>query len=170
MYLRPATLPDAAKLAPLAEYTFRHTYEAYNTPQDMELECARNFSLQALQAQLQNEAYSFWLVFASGHLIAYAKYTWQASFTHIPGHQQALEVSRIYVHPAHKGKGAGQLLLRHSHLLARYAGKTAIMLGVWQQNQAAIHFYQKMGMQQVGITTYVLGTDEQTDWVMMKQI
>ena len=41
--IRPARVPDAPWLAALAERTFRDTYGAFNTPEDMERYVAEHF-------------------------------------------------------------------------------------------------------------------------------
>lgn len=45
-----------------------------------------------------------------------------------------------------------------------------IWLGVWEHNQKALRFYEKMGYEHFGEHTFLLGDDVQTDYLMKKYI
>lgn len=77
-----------------------------------------------------------------------------------------LQISRIYVHPEAKGQGIGRILMAAAKAHAAEYGHDYLWLGVWQQNEAAIAFYKKMGFAIIGTDTFVLGKDPQLDWLM----
>lgn len=54
-------------------------------------------------------------------------------------------IQMLFIHPDHRGKGAGRLLLHHA-IHALRANK----VDVNEQNEQAIGFYQKMGFHTVG--------------------
>ena len=54
------------------------------------------------------------------------------------------------------------------HALAR--GAHAIWLSVWERNPRAQAFYLKSGFRQAGTKPFVVGTDVQTDWVMVRSL
>ncbi len=45
----------------------------------------------------------------------------------------------------------------------------AIWLGVWEKNQNAIAFYEKMGFQKTGEHVFQMGDERQIDWVMTRK-
>jgi ribosomal protein S18 acetylase RimI-like enzyme len=45
-----------------------------------------------------------------------------------------------------------------------------IWLGVWELNPRAIKFYEKNGFYKVGTHLFQMGSDEQTDLLMQKEI
>jgi ribosomal protein S18 acetylase RimI-like enzyme len=50
---------------------------------------------------------------------------------------------------------------------ARARGARTLWLGVWERNERAKSFYRKCGFRDVGSQPFVLGTDVQTDRVMV---
>ena len=53
---------------------------------------------------------------------------------------------------------------------ARHLGGIAIWLGVWERNPRAIAFYEKCGFRDVGSQLFIVGSDPQTDRVMVRSI
>jgi ribosomal protein S18 acetylase RimI-like enzyme len=49
-------------------------------------------------------------------------------------------------------------------------GKDAVWLGVWDRNERAIRFYESWGFHRVGSQPFLLGSDLQTDLVMVRRI
>jgi ribosomal protein S18 acetylase RimI-like enzyme len=47
-------------------------------------------------------------------------------------------------------------------------GHRSVWLGVWEHNPRAIAFYERWGFVDVGEKSFVLGTDRQTDRVMVR--
>jgi len=48
--------------------------------------------------------------------------------------------------------------------------KKKIWLGVWEKNENALAFYNKMGFVQTGTHFFYMGDEEQTDIIMMKTL
>jgi ribosomal protein S18 acetylase RimI-like enzyme len=53
---------------------------------------------------------------------------------------------------------------------ARKAEHDVVYLGVWEHNPRAIAFYRKWGFEKVGEHVFLLGDDEQTDWLMLRPL
>ena len=53
---------------------------------------------------------------------------------------------------------------------ARRRGARELWLGVWERNARAQAFYRKCGFEKVGTQIFVVGTDPQTDHVMMRNL
>ena len=79
-----------------------------------------------------------------------------------------IELKRIYVAKAWQGRRVAQALMDASLDAARARGARTLWLGVWERNPRALAFYEKYGFTRVGEQTFVLGNDEQTDWLFAR--
>ncbi|GMS48098.1 hypothetical protein NUITMVRE34_13780 [Enterococcus gallinarum] len=61
-------------------------------------------------------------------------------------------------------------MLSFAEEFAKAKQKTSLWLGVWEHNANALAFYNKMGFRRVGSHSFFMGDDEQTDYLMEKQI
>ena len=48
--------------------------------------------------------------------------------------------------------------------------KQEIWLGVWEKNEKALCFYKKQGFYKIGEHSFFMGDDEQTDYIMRKDL
>lgn len=82
----------------------------------------------------------------------------------------AMEVERIYIKPGNKRKGYGSDLMNFTVAQAEDAGINEIWLGVWEHNDPAKAFYDKMGFKEISDHVFQLGTESQRDLIMMKSL
>jgi ribosomal protein S18 acetylase RimI-like enzyme len=68
------------------------------------------------------------------------------------------------------GPGIGSLIIEHIETVARQEGMQSIWLGVWEKNHRAIAFYDRHGFKPFGSHVFILGTDEQTDILLRKDL
>ncbi|MEO8035036.1 MAG: GNAT family N-acetyltransferase [Acidobacteriota bacterium] len=81
-----------------------------------------------------------------------------------------VELLRFYVdRPAH-GSGLAHQLMETVLDAARELGGRALWLGVWERNPRAMAFYRKCRFRDAGSHQFVVGTDSQTDRIMVKQL
>jgi ribosomal protein S18 acetylase RimI-like enzyme len=80
-----------------------------------------------------------------------------------------IEIDRLYVASQHIGARVGAMLMQHCLDHAAAMGKDFVWLNVWEQNARAIRFYERWGFERVGSVPYILGTDLQTDFVMVRR-
>ena len=66
-----------------------------------------------------------------------------------------------------QGQGVAQRLMEAVHTAASELGGQSIWLCVWERNPRAIAFYVKSGYRDVGGAPFILGTDRQTDRVLV---
>jgi ribosomal protein S18 acetylase RimI-like enzyme len=69
-----------------------------------------------------------------------------------------------------QGKGLGRALIEHAIKIAWEKKKTYIWLGVWEKNEKALAFYQKHRFYKIGTHPFFMGDDEQTDYIMRKDL
>ena len=54
--------------------------------------------------------------------------------------------------------------------IAKDLDKSQVWLGVWEQNINAQGFYQHYGFRQVSQHTFSVGNDDQTDYILVKDL
>jgi diamine N-acetyltransferase len=160
---------DCAVLRDLAITTFCDTYQAHNTPENMRDYLATHFSMEQLLSEINHPAMEYYLVEMNNTVVAYLKLNLPTEQTD-QQYPNAVEIERLYVLPAYKGKSIGSLLIHFALDLANKFGLSAVWLGVWERNEAAIAFYKKQGFQVVGTHIFQFGDDAQTDFVMERLI
>ena len=68
------------------------------------------------------------------------------------------------------GTGVGATLMQRALVEAAGRGKDAVWLAVWERNPRAIRFYEEWDFHPTGTQPFLLGTDVQTDLVMVRRI
>jgi diamine N-acetyltransferase len=176
IHVRPATAADAAALSALAEATFRHTFEAENTPEDMDRYVAETFSVAAQAAEIADPNGSVLLAEhrsddgnGSEQLAGYAYVVTGEAPGAVEG-PAPLELKRFYVDQGWHGHGVAHGLMAAVLDEARARGAETLWLGVWERNARAVSFYAKHGFTRVGEHTFVLGDDAQTDWLLARPV
>ncbi len=167
--VRPAGVADAPWLAALAERTFRETYAAENTPENMERYVAVHFGAARQARELADPARLTLVAELDGHAAGYAQLLWSPAPPCVAG-EAPIEVARFYVDRPWHGRGVAQSLM--AGLLERASGVEArtAWLGVWERNPRAIAFYRKSGFVEVGVHEFLLGTDRQRDLVLARPL
>jgi ribosomal protein S18 acetylase RimI-like enzyme len=126
----------------------------------------KGFSNEKLTAELTDKNSEFYFATFEKKVIGYLKINFGASQTELKDNK-ALEIERIYVSKEFHGKRVGQLLYVKAIERAKQQNSDYVWLGVWEENQKAIHFYKKNGFVEFDKHIFKLGNDEQTD-IMMK--
>jgi len=164
--IRRATLSDAQELAALAERTFRETYSATNSPEDMEQHCRRSFGEAIQAAEIENRNIITLVAECQGRLAAYAQVRTSVKAPGCVTENKPGEIQRFYVAGEYQGRGVAQELMSAAIAALYEQGAEVAWLGVWERNPKAIAFYRKMGFEAVGEHIFRLGSDPQRDVVM----
>jgi ribosomal protein S18 acetylase RimI-like enzyme len=167
--LKRCTLDDLPLLRALAEKTFRESFAAYNTAENMENYVRDAFGVEKMKGELENPEMAFYMAVAEGQPIGYIKLNTGGAMTDPQG-EQSMELERIYLLAAYQGKGAGGILLQKAVDCAVAAGKAYLWLGVWDENHRAMNFYEKHGFYRFGQHAFTLGTEIQTDFFFRKDL
>ena len=158
---------DVRLLADLAASTFRETFAAENRPEDMALHVSRAYGVSQQEAELANPEITTLLAEVDGQLAGYAQLRASAVPDSVVG-STPLEVWRFYVAAPWHGRGVAHALMKGVEMEAQAQEVYTLWLGVWERNERAKSFYRKCGFADVGSQVFVLGTDAQTDRIMVR--
>lgn len=163
----PVTLNEIGQLQNIGRATFSETFSSSNSAENMNKYLDEKFSIQKLTAELTETSF-FYFAVDEDKVIGYLKLNTGESQTEVKD-DQGLEIERIYVLESYHGKKIGQLLFEQAITIAHAKGLNYVWLGVWEENQRAIHFYRKNGFVVFDKHLFILGDEVQTD-LMMKKI
>ncbi|MCB9222889.1 MAG: GNAT family N-acetyltransferase [Crocinitomicaceae bacterium] len=156
---------DLNTLFELSNSTFRDTFAAQNTPENLNKYLSDNFNKEKLEKELSNPNSFFYFAKRGGEIVAYLKINIGDAQTE-SFEMRSIEIERIYVRKPFLGMKIGQTLLEFSKEIAHQQQANVIWLGVWEENYPAIAFYQKNGFQVFDRHVFVLGNDHQIDILM----
>ncbi|MBM7868646.1 ribosomal protein S18 acetylase RimI-like enzyme [Clostridium pascui] len=165
LVIKECSLKDIEKIKYISEKTFYETFSNDNTKEDMENYLKENFSYEKLESEIKNNGSKFYVVENNEEAVAYMKLNFDKAQTEL-GHDNTLEVQRIYVSQECKGKHIGKLLIQKSIEIGKGNNLDYIWLGVWENNINAIKFYEKQGFNKFDTHIFKLGEDEQMDNLM----
>jgi ribosomal protein S18 acetylase RimI-like enzyme len=165
--IRVAQVSDAKRLAVLAERTFRATFAAYNTADDMETHCRSSYG-ETIQAGEISSADCVTLVAEHNErLVAYVQLKWGKAPACVAAHSPG-EIHRLYVDEDWHGKGLAHDLMAACLATMNERKTDVAWLGVWERNPRAVSFYRKFDFREVGDQVFWLGADPQMDIVMAR--
>jgi ribosomal protein S18 acetylase RimI-like enzyme len=164
--IRRAVPADAANLAALGARTFEEAFAAQNRPEDMTAYLANTYSEPLQRRELEDPDVVTLLVAESERLIAFAQMR-RGPVPQCVSDPDAIEIARFYVDQQRHGRGVAQTLMDEVIDVAGSLGAATIWLGVWEKNTRAIAFYAKCGFSDVGSHPFLLGSDLQTDRIMI---
>jgi molybdopterin-guanine dinucleotide biosynthesis protein A len=163
--VRQAGPEDAPLLAALGSRLFQEAFAKDNRPEDMARYVGENFAVPILLRELQESGGHMLLLEQDGEPVGWAHL--RPSSADGRGHHP-FEIRRFYVDGRWHGTGAAAALLSAVLQQARATGADAVWLGVWEHNRRAQAFYGKHGFAPVGRQPFQLGSDVQTDDVLLR--
>ncbi len=167
--IRRGTPADARLLADFAARTFSETFAEENRPEDMALHVSTAYGALQQEAELADPEMTTLLAEVDGQLAGYAQLRPNAGPDCVP-RTMPLELLRFYVAAPWQGQGVAHALMKMVLTEAGVRGAQTLWLGVWERNERAKSFYRKCGFIDVGSQHFVLGTDVQTDRVMVRSL
>ena len=84
--------------------------------------------------------------------------------------EKPIELWRFYIAQPWQGQGIAQTLMRRVELEACARGGRTLWLGVWERNNRAKAFYVRNGFIDVGSHVFMVGTDAQTDRILVRPL
>lgn len=165
--IHDVTSAQAAQLAEFGARTFYESFAADNTVDDMRTHLESAWSPEKQLAELRDpDIDTFVIADGSGRWLGFAQLRANKVSEGVPA-QGSIELWRFYVDKPFHGRGVAGGLMDGVKERARRRGATSLWLGVWERNERARAFYAKHGFSQVGRKVFVVGSDPQTDHVLL---
>ncbi len=133
---RPATATDIPQLRDLAGCIWRGSYAGMISQEQIDYMLAWMYSPQKLAQEL-HEGVCWELALLDGAPVGFLALA-------LHGDHDA-ELNKLYLLPAHHGRGLGQQMLAHSLTLARAHGCEELRLRVNKSNARALRAYERAG-------------------------
>ncbi len=159
------TNSDLEQLIAISRETFEAAFKEANDPTDFQNYIDFAFDRDKLLSELENEKSKFYFIKEKEELVGYFKVNEGEAQTDVKDFD-SFELERIYVVESHQGRKIGAAMLQNVLELAKKEGKQYVWLGVWEENTAAIRFYQRFDFKKFDTHPYYIGKDRQTDWLM----
>lgn len=165
-----ANASHASLLAKLALDTFCESFEKINNPDDFKAYTSEAFNEAQIAKEIDEPNSLYVLAYADGELAGYARVRNNDEVNdHFPG-KKTIELQRIYALDKFIGKGVGKALMNYSIELGKKQGAEILWLGVWEHNERAQKFYNKLGFERFSSHVFMMGQDAQTDILMKLKI
>jgi len=169
LQVRQATPADARELAAFAARSFEETYAGDIPAEHIREHLQSAFGVSQQTRELNDGNMVTLLAHRDGALVAYAQLRRQAPPQGIEL-DAPVELQRFYVDRPAQGTGVARELMAAVHALAASLGGRNLWLGVWERNPRAIAFYRKSGFREAGTTDFCVGSDRQTDRVLVATV
>jgi diamine N-acetyltransferase len=157
------------ELQAISKKTFHDAFAWGNVPEVLDNYIESAFKIENLEAELANKNSQFYFAKIDNETVGYFKINVGSAQTEDLD-PNALELQRIYILENHQGKKIGNAILAEVEQLATEQNIKSIWLGVWDRNEKAIAFYEKNGYVKIDSHTFMMGDEEQIDFIMQKQI
>lgn len=167
--IKRVTKDDADALRNISIETFRDTFGSSNTEENLEELFNTAYSVEQLKTELDNKNTEFDFIYVQDQLAGYLKININDAQSEKMNNNY-LEVERIYIRKSFKRHGLGSQLMNYAIKKAQNNHKSALWLGVWEHNPAAIKFYEHYGFKTFSEHIFVVGEDKQRDILMNKSI
>ncbi|KZS48885.1 GNAT family acetyltransferase [Paenibacillus glucanolyticus] len=165
--IKKCTLEDSRQLQEIGYETFNETFKDQNSPGNINAYLERAFNLEQIEKELSNKFSQFFFVYFNNEVAGYLKVNTNDEQSEEMG-DESLEIERIYIKSKFQKHGLGKYLLNQAKDIAVESNKKKLWLGVWEKNENAIAFYEKMGFVQTGTHTFYMGDERQIDFIMSK--
>ncbi|MCJ8153400.1 GNAT family N-acetyltransferase [Chryseobacterium sp. SSA4.19] len=167
--IRKASADELETLQALARETFYETFAKDNAEDEMQTYLDESFSTGKLLQELNTANSHFFIAWEDQDPIGYLKVNTGNAQTELQD-ETSIEIERIYVKSSHHGKKVGQLLYDKALESALQENKKYLWLGVWEENLRAVTFYKKNGFVTFDQHIFRLGSEQQTDLMMRKDL
>jgi len=156
-------------LVKISKETFIDAFEKDNNPDDFKTYIDNALSKNQLEKELLNPNCLFYLAYEAQELVGYFKLN-VGEAQNETFETSSIELERIYVTSQHQNRGLGKHLLNQIISIVKTKAVSFLWLGVWEENKAAIKFYERHGFKKFSSHPYYIGKDKQTDWLMRLKI
>ncbi|AOV06386.1 GNAT family N-acetyltransferase [Sporosarcina ureilytica] len=145
--IKQCSQSDLYKLQEISYETFDETFREQNSPENMNAYLEKAFNLNQLENELSTPHSQFFFIYVNSDIAGYLKVNTNDAQSEDMGNA-SLEIERIYIKKQFQGLGLGKQLFNQAIEIALEQNKQSVWLGVWEKNEHAIAFYEKVGFVQ----------------------
>lgn len=167
--IRKVSAEELEVLQGIGRETFYETFAKDNSEDEMQKYLDESFSTEKISQELNTPDSRFFIAWEEDNPVGYLKVNAGKAQTELQD-DASMEIERIYVKSSHHGKKVGQLLYDKALEIALEEKKQYLWLGVWEENLRAVNFYKKNGFVTFDKHIFRLGSEEQTDLMMRKDL
>ena len=168
-HLRAGAVGDSLAIAALAVQVFLDTYATEGVRPDLAREAFAEYSDEAFATRLQEPERNFILAEQAAGIVGFAELI--AEPVQAPaGAVVGAQLVRLYIQPRFQRAGNGQRLLEAAEVAASTRGLSALWLTAWEGNDRARMFYEAVGYEDIGATTYLFEGNAYTNRVFAKYL
>ncbi|WP_414044315.1 GNAT family N-acetyltransferase [Macrococcus sp. EM39E] len=167
--IRVVSTSDLQDLITISKKTFDDTFRPDNKDEVIDHYLQTSFTEEKMLSQLHNPHSEFYFAYSDNEVAGYLKINIKDAQTEMMGNN-ALEIERIYVDNSFQKQGIGKLLYNKAIERAKFHDVKKVWLGVWEHNQNAIAFYDKMGFEHTDSHVFQMGDEAQTDFIFTLNI
>jgi len=167
--IRKVSAEELEVLQDIGRETFYETFAKDNSEDEMQKYLDESFSTKKISQELNTPDSRFFIAWEEDNPVGYLKVNAGKAQTELQD-DASMEIERIYVKSSHHGKKVGQLLYDKALEIALEEKKQYLWLGVWEENLRAVNFYKKNGFVTFDKHIFRLGSEEQTDLMMRKDL
>jgi GNAT superfamily N-acetyltransferase len=168
--IRRAGPADAAPLAELAARIFTETFAEDTHPEDLAAFLAKSYGVRQQSDEISNSDIITLVAETPGGLVAYAQVCRGMKAPACVTGEAPVGLLRFYVQRNWHGGGLAHRLMAAVMDAARELGGRHLWLSVWERNVRALAFYGKHGFRDMGAEDFWVGSDCQTDRILVAEV
>lgn len=162
-------IEQVEELQVICRETYYDTFGAVNREEDIQDYMAQAYAIDVLKSELEDAESAVYFLKDADGIAGYLKLNCGFAQTEQVA-DNSMEIQRIYVRPSRKRRGYGTQLMNFSLEKAHEKHCSAIWLGVWEHNHAALAFYNRHGFRRVGEHHFQMGETIDTDYIYLKDL
>lgn len=170
LVLRPAVSADVAALSALGRDSFVAKFGHMYRAEDLAAFLEETHSSSVVAAELGNPDRLYQLAQWDGRLGGYCKLGLKCGWPDHARGRRVMELKQLYTDPALTGHGIGAALMDWAMKEARARGADEMQLSVWSGNHGAQKFYARYGFAKVADITFMVGEQQDEEFLFARML
>lgn len=162
-----AAADEAQALAHFSARIFPLGCPANTKPEDLSEYINRELTPERFRDLLRDDQIEILAVKIQDELAAFAMIARGAIAPEAPSLGD-VELRKFYVDPHYHGRGVSNALMQRVLNSVETQGTSTLWLSVFSENSRAISFYKRWGFRITGTRIFLVGADEQNDYLMQR--
>ena len=167
--LRRATANEAQKVTELMQQAFKEAYADRMNLDDLNAYMAAHFNGDIQQKELENHLSATFLAETDKQPIGYVQWV-QTTHPECVTGDRPVHMQRFYVLKQYWGAGIADQLMKTCLTQLSATSYTDIWLSCWKKNARALSFYRRWGFSSAGEAPFLIGSDLQSDYIMVRPV